>query len=394
MSGLLQVVAGNRKYTSKELEFLTGLPVMPAPGEQFYGRAYIYTGEDEGAYRKGHLYICLRAEAGESTVYAWEDIGPEGAAMRYEDLTEEQREALRGPAGADGADGGPGPRGEPGPPGAGFAILGLFPTVEDLKQAHPAGNAGDAYAVGDSAENTIYIWDADAGDWADIGGMTGNGGGAGGGSVDTVDGVEPDAGTKNIRLFRYVTARELADMRDNPALAEAGVKYAVADDMSIWTKDPDTGVMEQIAGRLPLADDLVTDVPGKALDAVQGKALRGMIGDLDAALSEKLGLDLLWSGNWGANGSSPLTVPGLDGYAFYAIRFYGAIRIYAKGSAFLTESWSYTETTVQFRHASFSCAGETLTMNRALNVNLNANGTLAVSPVSANDFTAVYGVRT
>ena len=42
-----------------------------------------------------------------------------------------------------------------------FAILGLYESVEDLMEAHPVGDDGDAYAVGTSENNNIYIWDTD-----------------------------------------------------------------------------------------------------------------------------------------------------------------------------------------------------------------------------------------
>lgn len=53
----------------------------------------------------------------------WLIIGPEGPQgepgfIKFEDLTPEQKEELRGPQGVPGKDGAPGPQGEPGKPGA------------------------------------------------------------------------------------------------------------------------------------------------------------------------------------------------------------------------------------------------------------------------------------
>lgn len=52
----------------------------------------------------------------------WLIIGPEGPQgepgfIKFEDLTPEQKEELRGPQGVPGKDGAPGPQGEPGKPG-------------------------------------------------------------------------------------------------------------------------------------------------------------------------------------------------------------------------------------------------------------------------------------
>ena len=64
--------------------------------------------------------------------------------------------------GADGAD------------GTSFVIRGLYATLEELRTAHETGNAGDAYAVGTSEENTTFLWDADRADWVDVGSIKGD----------------------------------------------------------------------------------------------------------------------------------------------------------------------------------------------------------------------------
>ena len=76
-----------------------------------------------------------------------------------------------GPQGPIGAQGPQGPQGDKGDVGEGFQLLGIFPTLPDLQAAHPAGNAGDAYAVGTAADNTVYIWSN--GVWADVGNLQG-----------------------------------------------------------------------------------------------------------------------------------------------------------------------------------------------------------------------------
>jgi len=60
-----------------------------------------------------------------------------------------------------------------GPPGTSFKIKGLFPTLEDLIDAHPQGVSGDACAVGTESQNVIYIWSEDQTTWVNIGSMRG-----------------------------------------------------------------------------------------------------------------------------------------------------------------------------------------------------------------------------
>lgn len=57
--------------------------------------------------------------------------------------------------------------------GASFTIKGLYPTYDDLISAHPTGEAGDAYAVGDSDYNEIYNWSVDNQEWENLGSLEG-----------------------------------------------------------------------------------------------------------------------------------------------------------------------------------------------------------------------------
>lgn len=48
---------------------------------------------------------------------------------------------------------------------------GMYATIEDLEEAHPIGEVGEAWLVGDEDENTAYIWDVDQEAWVDVGGL-------------------------------------------------------------------------------------------------------------------------------------------------------------------------------------------------------------------------------
>ncbi len=56
---------------------------------------------------------------------------------------------------------------------ASLSVLGLYATLEELESAHPAGVAGDAYAVGTATDNLIYIWDVISASWQSIGSLKG-----------------------------------------------------------------------------------------------------------------------------------------------------------------------------------------------------------------------------
>lgn len=76
-----------------------------------------------------------------------------------------------------------GPIGPQGNPTPALHVLGLYATLGDLETAHSVGSAGQAYAVGTSLDNTIYVWDVALNDWVDLGGITGATGAAGPGVI-------------------------------------------------------------------------------------------------------------------------------------------------------------------------------------------------------------------
>ena len=85
-------------------------------------------------------------------------------------------QGIQGVPGKNGAQGPQGPQGIPGDDGAdgaSFTVKALYPTLYALQTAHPAGAAGDAYAIGTSANNVIYIWDVDNLQWTSVGALQG-----------------------------------------------------------------------------------------------------------------------------------------------------------------------------------------------------------------------------
>ena len=86
-------------------------------------------------------------------------VGPEGPAGP------QGPQGIAGPTGPEGPIGPAGPQGIQGETGAGLEILDRYATLADLQAAHPTGNPGDAYMVGDH----LYIWSVSASAWIDAG---------------------------------------------------------------------------------------------------------------------------------------------------------------------------------------------------------------------------------
>lgn len=79
----------------------------------------------------------------------------------------------KGDTGATGPEGPQGPKGEPGKDGTSFTVKDRYETLEELKAAHPTGQAGDAYAVGTEEDNVIYLWSESQQDYTSVGKLQG-----------------------------------------------------------------------------------------------------------------------------------------------------------------------------------------------------------------------------
>lgn len=91
-----------------------------------------------------------------------------------------------------------GPKGEKGDPGKSLVIRSMYASYEDMIEAHPVGVAGDAYFVGTSESNVVYMWDEETSEWINIGSLRGPQGVDGGYYVPAVgdDGFIRWQGTK------------------------------------------------------------------------------------------------------------------------------------------------------------------------------------------------------
>ncbi|WP_407377494.1 collagen-like protein, partial [Methanobrevibacter sp.] len=86
------------------------------------------------------------------------DTGPKGDTGAKGDTGEKGDTGDTGPAG---------PIGETGASGTSITIKGSYDTYQELINAHPTGNDGDAYIVNGS----LYVWDGTA--WDNVGNIKG-----------------------------------------------------------------------------------------------------------------------------------------------------------------------------------------------------------------------------
>lgn len=107
---------------------------------------------------------------------------------------EQGERGLQGERGETGAKGDPGAQGEPGKDGTSFKVLGLYASLNALQAAHPTGNSGDAWAVGTSESNSIYLWDAEKAQWENIGSIKGQKGEKGDPGERGEQGVQGEVG--------------------------------------------------------------------------------------------------------------------------------------------------------------------------------------------------------
>lgn len=163
-----------------------------------------------------------------------------------------------GPQGPQGAQGVQGPKGED---GTSYTVKGMFATLSALQEAHPTGNAGDAWFVGSSESSVIYQWDVDQSAWVNVGSLQGPKGDKGdkGEKGDTgatgaqgPQGPKGDTGaTGAIGTSAYDAARDggYTGTEDafNTALAGVGDKAdkATGLTMTLWADDWSADTLRQ-----------------------------------------------------------------------------------------------------------------------------------------------------
>ncbi len=182
----------------------------------------------------------------------------------------------QGPQGIQGIQGPQGVAGKDGADGKSFAILALYSTLYELQVAHPTGSAGDAYAVGTTTSNEVYIWNVETESWQNVGsiqgpqgpqgeqGVAGPQGEQGPQGIQGPQGVQGPQGEQGIQgpegpqgpKGNPATVNgKSADDSGNIELTADDVGAASADDFAAHTADksnPHEVKGEQLAGVVPV----------------------------------------------------------------------------------------------------------------------------------------------
>ena len=99
--------------------------------------------------------------------------GPKGDQGEQGPKGDQGEQGPKGDQGEQGPQGIQGPKGESGKDGTSFEVRDRYDSLEALKQAHPTGTTGQAYAVGTALDNEIYIWSESRADWVSVGKLQG-----------------------------------------------------------------------------------------------------------------------------------------------------------------------------------------------------------------------------
>ena len=103
-------------------------------------------------------------------------------------------------------------QGAKGEDGTGVNILGKYPSLEALKQAHPTGNPGDCYTV----NGTLYTWSTSKNDWVDCGNIKGEKGDKGDQGLQGVPGTPGADGKTYYTWIRYADTIEGTGISNDP----------------------------------------------------------------------------------------------------------------------------------------------------------------------------------
>lgn len=106
------------------------------------------------------------------------------------------------------------PKGDQGDPGTGLTLLDTYATYEELIAAHPTGQRGQAYFVGDSTEGVVYLWSATESAWVNVGELKGQKGDQGDAATITVGTVTEgntmaveNVGTSTEAVFNFTLVK-------------------------------------------------------------------------------------------------------------------------------------------------------------------------------------------
>ena len=204
----------------------------------------------------------------------------------------------------NGLTGPQGPQGPQGMPAPGLILKGMYPDSVSLISAHPIGQVGDVYLVGDIQTNTTYIWNPGTMTWVDGGSLQGTPG----------PGV-PSGGTTGQFLLK--TSDSDYDTHWGTVTLPSEMQYLSGLDQNIKSKfDAIDLAFQNVQTNITLTPSKVaiSDAEGKLLASAISVAelghLNGVSSNIQTQLNGKLGASATavnstkWSGRQCFVGSS------------------------------------------------------------------------------------------
>ena len=157
------------------------------------------------------------------------------------------------PRGVAGLQGATGPTG---PSGTSVTILGYYDTLDELKLAHPTGNAGESYLV----DTNLYVWSPENSEWEDVGVIRGPEGPQGPTGPTGTQGIRGPQGEQGIQGLQGPIGATGPTGPAGPQ--EIGTTFFVTFDVNT-----PTGIVVESNQRLPIARKEVDNTNMCVLDS-------------------------------------------------------------------------------------------------------------------------------
>lgn len=286
--------------------------------------------------------------------------GPQGAQGIQGKQGETGPAGATGPQGPAGPTGAQGPKGDDGADGRSFVVKSLYPTLLALQQAHPTGVAGDAYAVGTTDNNVVYIWSTDTSEWVNIGALQGPAGPQGATGATGPQGPKGDTGEQGPQGIQGIQGPQGPEGAQGPQGLQG---VAGADGKSAYTSAAEGGY----TGTETAFNQALAAVPDKADKAVPTAA--GNVAALDA------------EGNLQDSGK-PFTAAGIGALPTTGGTMTGAINMHTNVLHLDQSEGSYIQAG-EYGHVNIVAPGG-LSLDQPLPVGSGGTGAAAASVARAN----------
>ena len=192
--------------------------------------------------------------------------------------------------------------------GEGLKINDTYPTLQDLKTAHPTGVEGDAYLIGTDPNFTLYIWSTRLNDYAMVGALTSPQPSS---TTPLMDGVA-DNGSE----FAYARGdhRHPSDTSKVDVTTFNQSIQDVIDDINTIN-----GTIQTIEGNVSANASNITSLQNSKQNNLTAGAGIDLVGN---TISSKTNMDLLWTNSNPSGTMSAQRIPlNISNYSLILINF-------------------------------------------------------------------------